>query len=298
MEIVTIVVGLVAGSITILGLVRWVWHKRRPPPPPPQPEWAKELKKEKVETRALVAKFFKQYPPPPGTAGIGTEELAKAAGPDTPARLREALEFQAQHRERKAIDALFDAFRSDLEAPAKIELHMLIGNSFFRLDELEKAEGHYRQALDTSREASIREGEGIALGVLGVIYAEQGNLERAEEHLERGLAIDRATGNRLGVSRSLNNLGLLYEKQARLYMEPKDAHAAEQSFSAALRNYHETGNRVGEADALGKLGMIANVNGDREKACKLLKEAAAIYEEIGDPRQENAPAALEDLGCE
>ena len=98
----------------------------------------------------------KLAPSPQGAADIGTADLAKAAGPDTEARLQEALELQAQHKEREAIDALYAAFRTELEPAAKVEFHLLIGNSFQNLSELEQAEGHYRQALDASRVINLR----------------------------------------------------------------------------------------------------------------------------------------------
>jgi tetratricopeptide (TPR) repeat protein len=125
--------------------------------------------------------------PPPGAVAIGTEELVTAAGPNTAAHLLEALELRAQHREREAIDALYEAFHRDLGPRAKAELHMLIGNSFLSLSELEEAEGHYRQALDASRQADHREGEAAALGNLGIVYYDQGDLKLAEDHYLQAL---------------------------------------------------------------------------------------------------------------
>ncbi len=75
---------------------------------------------------------------------------------------------------------LLEAFRRDLEPDAKAQLHLLIGNSFLKLSELEEAEGHYKQALDASRDVGNRLGEASALEGLGLVYADQGDLDRAE----------------------------------------------------------------------------------------------------------------------
>lgn len=152
--------------------------------------------------------------PPEGAADIGTEELAKAAGADTATRLREALELRAQHKEREAIDCLYEAFRRDLEPDAKVQLHILLGNSFFRLSLWKESESHYRQALGVSRAANLRRDEGVALGNLGVVYAHEGEREKSEQHIQKALAIHQEIGNRKGEAIQLANLGNVYTEQA------------------------------------------------------------------------------------
>ena len=117
------------------------------------------------EQRSEVSRMLEEYGKnqlTEGTSEIGTEELAKAAGPDTTARLQEALQLQAQHKEREAIDALYEAFRRDLEPTAKAQLHILTGTSFLNLSQLEEAEGHYRQALTVSLDAGDAKGQADA----------------------------------------------------------------------------------------------------------------------------------------
>ena len=65
-----------------------------------------------------------------GAADAGTDALAAAATADTADHLREAIELQRAHREREAIDVLYEAFRRDLEPLARTQLHLLLGGSF------------------------------------------------------------------------------------------------------------------------------------------------------------------------
>lgn len=213
--------------------------------------------------------------PPEGAASIGTDELIRSAGPEAAARLLEALELKAQHKEREAIDALYEAFRRDLGPSAKAELHILIGNSFLNLSELEEAEGHYRQAVDACREASLREGEATALGNLGLVYRRRGDLERAREHHQQALAIHRDISSRRGESYQLGSLGNVLSDQG-------DVEHAREHHDQALTIHREIGDRLGEARDLGNLGNASAAMGDLDRAEEYLEMALAIHREIGN----------------
>ena len=212
--------------------------------------------------------------PPQGAADMPTDELAKAAGPDTGARLQEALELQAQNKHKEAIDALYEAFRKDLEPRAKAQLHGLIGNSFASISELEEAEGHYRQALSASRTGKIRKYEAASLGNLGNVYANKGDLERAGRQYQAALAIDREIGNRRGEASALGNLGNVYAGQG-------DLERAKEHYNAALAFYRESGYRQGEASQLGNLGIVYADQGDLPRAEEHHQAALSIHRVIG-----------------
>ncbi len=244
-----------------------------------------------IDYKQLAGELLQQYVgqarPPEGATDIGTEELAKAAGPDTEARLREALELQDQNREREAIECLYEAFRRDLEPRAKAQLHGLIGNSFFKLSELEEAEGHYCQALDASRAGNIAEYEAASLGNLGLVHAVRGDLQRAEAHHLQALAIDREMGNRLPEAQDLNNLGIVYRRDG-------DLDRAAEHHEQSLTTYRQMGNRVGEANALMGLGLIYEHKDDLERAEEHYKVSLTVYREMEERPGE--AAALGNLG--
>ena len=102
----------------------------------------------------------------------------------------------------------------------------------------------------------------------------------------------REIGNRIGEARQLGNLGNVYIQQ--LSIESAETHYLE-----ALELHREAGNRLGEAIQLGNLGIVAAGTGHRERACRLLNDATAIYQEIGTVGEgpENVRSVLDELGC-
>jgi tetratricopeptide (TPR) repeat protein len=65
------------------------------------------------------------------------------------------------------------------------------------------------------REIGDRQGEGAALGNLGVAYSDLGQAEAAIEYYEQQLVIVREIGDRRGEATDLGNLGLEYERSRR-----------------------------------------------------------------------------------
>jgi len=213
--------------------------------------------------------------PPPGSAPLDTEALAAEATPDTERLLAEALDLQRQHMEREAIERLLTAYDMEMPPEAKAQLHLMAGNGFFRLSELEEAEGHYQQALTAAREAQDKDTEAAALGNLGLVYADRGELEKAQEYHKRALAIDEETGDKLGQAAALGNLGLVYRHRGELGK-------AQEHHQRALVLHEEFGDKLGRAIQLGNLGLVYAARGDLEKAEEHYRRALEMLEEIGD----------------
>ena len=335
-----------------------------------------ELREQVARNAELIAELQEQLlAGQPGAPQVEAKELAAQAPTERTERLlAEAVELQNSHKEREAIERLLTAYDMEMPEEAKVQLHLLAGNGFLRLSELEEAESHYRQVLDASTEAGIRAGTGPALGNLGLIYQLRGELPKSKEHHQQSLAIALERGNQLGAANSLGNLGLIYRHQGdftqakahheqaleihreigyrpgeaislgnlglvyqregqlteaeehheealaihreigyRLgeaeqlgnlgiiyeFEERKDLAKAEDYYRQALAIHGDIGNRSGEAASLGNLGLLAADREQKDEACRLLKEAVAIYEEIGAGGQgpETVRAALEALGC-
>jgi tetratricopeptide (TPR) repeat protein len=147
--------------------------------------------------------------------------------------------------------------------------------------DLDKAEGHHKQALDINREIGYRLGEASQLGNLGNVYFQRGELEKAEDHHKQALEIHRDIGDRLGEARDLGNLGIVYGQRGR----PGDLDKAEEHFKEALTIDREIGDRLGEAHDLGNLGNVYGLRGgpgDLDKAEEHYKQILEIHREIGD----------------
>jgi tetratricopeptide (TPR) repeat protein len=225
--------------------------------------------------------------PPQGASSPDTEALAAEATSGTERLLAEAIELQRQHKEREAIERLLTAYDMDMPPTAKADLHILAGNGFLRLSELEEAEGHYRQALDASGQASDKAGQAAALGSLGIVYAERGALDKAEKHMRDALRIYEEMGSDHGQAMEFGNLGVVYARRA-------DLDEAKVHHKRALAIYREIGNRLNEAHQLANLGTVYGRRGDLEEAEEHIKDALAIYEEVGE--RHGQAAALGNLG--
>ncbi len=271
MEIITGVAVVVIAAV-ILTVGGWFSHEKL--------GWFKSSSD--AETRERLARVEGQLTelkeqsvaPSPGTAPVETEALAAQATARTERLLAEAVAFQRQNKERDAIERLLTAYDMDMPPQAKAQLHLLAGNGFLHLSELEEAEGHYRQAMADAEEAGHRRGQAVALGNLGLIYASRGDLDRAEERYHQALAINKQIGNNVGQARNLGNLGLVYASRG-------DLDEAEEHHKRALAMHEDAGEEVGQANQLGNLGLVYAERGDLDKAEEHHKRALAIDEVIG-----------------
>ena len=326
-----IILGSIGIGVTLVLGVPALWMSRRGKQDNERLERVEKQLEELLETSAA---------PPPGSAHSETTALAAQATDKTERLLAEAVVLQDEHKEREAIEKLLTAYDMEMPPEAKTQLHLLVGNSFFKLDELDEAEGHYRQALTASRMGGIEAGKGIALGLLGIVYGEQEEFQKAREHLEQAVAVHRSTSNGLGEARDLFNLGVVFERQTQFdqaktrYQQSLDIdhdlgnHAGETATLDRLANilgkeglictaqgdfthareYHQQsldikrqiGDRTGQAIALANLGLVTERLGEREEACVLLGQSAAIYAEAGVEGEgpDKVRGMLEELGCE
>ncbi len=142
-------------------------------------------------------------------------------------------------------------------------------------------------ALATARRLRHREGEGAALGNLGVAYINLGETRRAIKFFEQSLLIGREIGDRRGEGADLGNLGLAYKDLG-------ETRRAIEFFEQALLIHREIGDRRGEAADLGSLGLAHKDLGETRRAIQFHEQHLAIAREFGDRRGEGS--ALGNLG--
>jgi len=111
--------------------------------------------------------------------------------------------------------------------------------------------------------------------------ANQANLDAAQAHLERGLALTEVLNDRAGRIAVLNNL-------ARAYAAGGKRERAFKAASAALKLCVAQGDRHHEAALHNHLADLLHADGQSEAAMVHLKQAVAIFAEVGsaaDPTQ-------------
>jgi tetratricopeptide (TPR) repeat protein len=161
-----------------------------------------------------------------------------------------------------------------------------LGITYGELNRHRKATGCLEQALGICRQIGDRRGEGMTLDSLGIAYRNLRQFSDAIDALRQALAICQEIGDGRGAGFALNNLGDTYLD----YGQPDEAIA---HFRLALETRRAAGDRRGEAQTLDRLAIAQRATGQREAARSSLKQAHAIFVELGDPQSALTGAALE-----
>jgi tetratricopeptide (TPR) repeat protein len=153
-----------------------------------------------------------------------------------------------------------------------------LGLAWAELGETRKAIEHHEQNCAIAREIGDRRGEGTALGNLGNAWADLGKMREAIKLNEQYLAIAREIGDRRGEGVALGNLGKVWAA-----LEPREAIGY---YEQALAIAREIGALRGEGDALGNLGNAWARLGETRMAIEHYEQALVIARKIGDRRGE------------
>jgi CHAT domain-containing protein/Flp pilus assembly protein TadD len=171
----------------------------------------------------------------------------------------------------------------------KAEADRLIqqGNQQLETSQFEAALQSFRQALTIYREIKNRQGEGWALGNLGIAYLNLGEYAQAIDYLKQSLAITREIHDRQNEGKALGLLGIAYLNLG----EYAQAIEYEQQSLAITREIHD---RQSEGKALGNLGIAYLNLGEYAQAIDYEKQHLTIAQQIHDRQGEGA--ALGNLG--
>jgi tetratricopeptide (TPR) repeat protein len=162
-----------------------------------------------------------------------------------------------------------------------------LGLAYADLGETRRAIQFYEQRLTIAREIGDRRGEGNVLSNLGLAYADLGETRRAIQFHEQALLVDREIGYRRNEGNALGNLGLAYADLG-------ETRHAIQFYEQQLAIVREIGDRRGEGNALGNLGRAFKDLGETRRAIQFYEQRLTIAREIGDRRGEGN--ALGNLG--
>ncbi len=162
-----------------------------------------------------------------------------------------------------------------------------IGNGYLDLGNYPKTIEANENCLRISREIGDRQGEGSALGNLGLVYNYSGQYERAIDFHHQNLTISREIGDRQGEGNALGNLGLTYNYLGQ-YERAIDFHHQNLTIS------REIGDRQSEGNTLGNLGNTYNSLGQYERAIDCHQQWLTISQKICDRAGESK--ALCSLG--
>ena len=137
----------------------------------------------------------------------------------------------------------------------------------------------YQVALNIFQVSGDREGEGITLNNIGLVYQAQGQYGLALEQFQQALEIDREVGHRAMKGTILNNIGLVYQAQGQYGL-------ALEQFQQALEIDREVGHRAMEGTILNNIGFVYQAQGQYGLALEQFQQALEIDREVGNRAME------------
>jgi CHAT domain-containing protein/tetratricopeptide (TPR) repeat protein len=158
----------------------------------------------------------------------------------------------------------------------------------YEISQFEAAMVSWQQALQLYRELKNRQGEGRALGNLGLVYRFLGNAAKAIEYAQQSLAIVREIKDRQGEVMVLNHLGNAYAALSN-YAKAIEYFQQSLAIARAIRN------RRSEGMVLSNLGTAYNSLSNYAKAIEYYQQSLVTVRTIKDQRSEGS--ILGNLGA-
>ncbi len=159
------------------------------------------------------------------------------------------------------------------------------GSFYSTVGRWDDAIASYARSLEIMRELGDHGSVAASLANLAHVYARVDRLDEATATFQHSLEIIRELGDRRREVTVLGRLALLHAQQGRV---PESIAFCEQSLTIS----RELGDRHGEADALYRFGLVLGLTGDQTGATRHLRDALAVFDELGAPESESVRAAL------
>lgn len=141
----------------------------------------------------------------------------------------------------------------------------------------DRAAEFFESALRVFRSSGFRRGEGMSLLSLGTCARELGDLQTALSHGTAAVEIFEEIGDTWTVAWGGFDLGASYVAAGRLT-------EAMTALRTAVAIFDDFGDRRCQAQSLALLGDVLRDSGDRRAADDCRRQAAELYELLGDPR--------------
>ncbi|HVM19535.1 MAG TPA: AAA family ATPase [Egibacteraceae bacterium] len=214
-------------------------------------------------------------------AAASYESAAASAAPGAAARLEHKLgvvhhragrwDMAERHFER-ALQILGDGGQASLLSRITADR----GLNAFRSGDVDRATALAEAAAAAAADGADSAGQAQAANLLGLIARTRGDLDAARRHLEHSLSLAGEMGDAAAETSALNNLALAVGASG-------DVEQALQLADAALQRSAAVGDRHREAALHNNIADLLRARGDAEQAMEHLKQAVAIFAEVGEP---------------
>jgi tetratricopeptide (TPR) repeat protein len=185
--------------------------------------------------------------------------------------------------------------RFERNSKISASLHGSIAIIYHNLKDFEKAEGHYKMALQLSEDLVKRNRKrnpeafnsemAMILNNLGALYRNLMDFDTAEEHYKRALQLREDLAKRNPEAFN-SDQAMTYNNLGNLYSDLRDFDKAEEHYKRALQLYEDLAKRNPEAfnsdqaGTLNNLGNLYSILMDFDKAEEHFKRALQFYEDL------------------
>ncbi|HEX6854735.1 MAG TPA: BTAD domain-containing putative transcriptional regulator, partial [Streptosporangiaceae bacterium] len=183
--------------------------------------------------------------------------------------------------------AAVDAARRNGDLPGLAQALFSLAEAGERLNRLEEAESHYRDALEAFAAAGDLSGEADTCIGMAELAAHQHRLADALEYSRRAVDTFRLADDAIGQAIALSSVGWSHALLG-------EYHQALNSCQDALARMRELGLREGEAATWNSLGYAHHGLADHQQAAVCYERALGLYRGLGDRYYE--AGALASLG--
>jgi len=185
---------------------------------------------------------------------------------------------EEQYRLSEAVETFKQCLnQSGLSELDKASLHILIGNGYYFLSQLNAAEKYYRAALHHIKKIEDEKIKSLAtsqtIGNIGNIYHQLGKPDEALDYYKQALDLNQKMAYGKGVAHNLRNIGTIQNEVNQLEDALKNQ-------KEALEIDKKIENEQGVAICLANIGSVHHDLNQYEEALSLYKEAHAIFQKI------------------
>jgi tetratricopeptide (TPR) repeat protein len=152
----------------------------------------------------------------------------------------------------------------------------ILGNAHSFLGDPETGSRHAEKGLRIYRESRIEFLLSVGNWLSGCVHLNSGDLENAGASMEEALRLSRKNGERSFEGLALLGLGMVLGKR-----EPRQVDQAEECFSKGLAILQDQKMRPWYSQGRMFLGEFYLDSGEKERAAENLKEAEAMFQEMG-----------------
>jgi tetratricopeptide (TPR) repeat protein len=147
-----------------------------------------------------------------------------------------------------------------------------LGHAFLDVGQYARAEEQFQEELRIGLDNQDDDTVGKAYSHMANVHWKQNAVGKAEKYLALAIETNKKVGDELYLSRN-------YKTRADIYYSRGNVIASESSFRSAISIQQRIGDSIGLGQSLMGLSYLQLRNGNKSKACVLMRQARSVFSE-------------------